>query len=57
MVASLILDAVTQVSDFVPVSRKELLEIQVTIGCGLTLKHVCDMTRNYSQIHRTDKYS
>ena len=25
--------------------------------CGFTLKRVCDMTRRYSQMHRTDKYS
>ena len=27
------------------------------IECGLTLKRVRDMTRTYSQMHRTDKYS
>ena len=28
-----------------------------SIECGFTLKHVRDMTRTYSQMHRTDKYS
>ena len=31
--------------------------IQVTIECGFTLKHVRDMIRTYSQMHRTDKDS
>ena len=30
---------------------------QATIECGFTLKRVRDMTRTYSQMHRTDKYS
>ena len=33
------------------------LDIQATIECGFTLKRVRDMTRTYSQMHRTDKYS
>ena len=36
---------------------KEFLDIQATIECGFTLKRVRDMTRTYSQKHRTDKYS
>ena len=36
---------------------KEFLDIQATIECGFTLKRVRDMTRTYSQMHRTDKYS
>ena len=32
-------------------------DIQVTIECGFTLKHVRDMIRTYSQTHRIDKYS
>ena len=40
-----------------PALSKEFLDIQATIECGFTLKHVCDMTRTYSQMHRTDKYS
>ena len=28
-----------------------------TIECGFTLKHKRDMTRTYSQMYRTDKYS
>ena len=31
--------------------------IQATIECGFSLKRVRDVTRTYSQIHRTDKYS
>ena len=33
------------------------LDIQATIDCGFTLKHVRDMARTYSQTHRRDKYS
>ena len=33
------------------------LTFRATIKCGLTLKHVRDMMRTYSQMHRTDKYS
>ena len=33
------------------------LDIQATIECGLTLKRVSDVIRNYSQMHHTDKYS
>ena len=49
--------AVTSPSDFAPASSKEFLDIQATIECGFTLKRVRDMTRTYSQMHRTDKYS
>ena len=49
--------AVTLPSDFAPASSKEFLDIQATIECGFTLKRVRDMTRTYSQMHRTDKYS
>ena len=41
--------AVTQTSDFAPVSREEFLDIQATIDCGFTLKRVRDMIRTYSQ--------
>ena len=34
--------------DFAPASSKEFLDIQATIDCGFTLKHVRDMTRTYS---------
>ena len=44
-------------SDFTPVSSKEFFDIQATIECGFTQKRVRDMTRTYSQMHRTDKYS
>ena len=30
---------------------------KATVECGFTLKRVRDMTRTYSQMHRTDKYS
>ena len=40
-----------------PASSKEFLDIQATIKCGFTLKRVGDMTRIYSQMHRTDRYS
>ena len=36
-------------------SSKEFLDLQTTIGCGLTLKRVRGMIRTYSQMHRTDK--
>ena len=49
--------AVTYTYDFVPASSKDFLDIQATIECGFTLKCVRDMTRTYSQMHRTDKYS
>ena len=48
---------VTSPSDFAPASSKEFLDIQATVECGFTLKRVRDMTRTYSQMHRTDKYS
>ena len=48
--------AVTSLSDFAPASSKEFLDIQATVECGFTLKSVRDMTRTYSQMHRTDKY-
>ena len=46
--------AVASLSDFALASGKEL---QITIECGFTLKRVCDMTRTYSEMHRTYKYS
>ena len=49
--------AVTQTSDIAPVLSKESLDIQATTECGFTLKHVRDVVRTYSQMHRTDKYS
>ena len=48
---------VTSPSDFPPALSKEFRDIQATIECGFTLKRVRDMTRTYSQMHRTDKYS
>ena len=43
-------------SDITPILSKEFLEIQATVECGFTLKHICDMIRTYSQMHDpTDK--
>ena len=36
-------------SDVVPVSSKQFLHIQLTIGCGFSLKCVRDMRRIYIQ--------
>ena len=49
--------AVTLPSDFAPPSTKEFLDIQATIECGFALKRVRDMTRIYSQMDGTDKFS
>ena len=35
----------------------ERTKTQATIECGFTLKHMCDMIRTYSQMHRSGKYS
>ena len=40
--------AVTETSDFAPVSSKEFLDIQATIECGFTLKRVRDIIKTYS---------
>ena len=37
--------------------EKGVPDIQATIEYEFTLKRECDMTRTYSQMHRTDKYS
>ena len=49
--------AVTSPSHFAPASSKEFLYIKANIECGFTLKCVRGMTRIYSQMHRTGKYS
>ena len=49
--------AVTQILEFMPVSTKEVIDIQATIEGWLTPKRVRDMIRIYIQIHRIDKYS
>ena len=49
--------AVTSLSDFAPASIKEFLDIQATVESGFTLKSIRHMTRTYSVMHRTDKYS
>ena len=49
--------AVTSNSGIAPASSKEFLDIQATIECGLNLNRVRDMTRTYSEMNRTDKYS
>ena len=46
-----------RVSEWIHTSSKEFLDIQANIESGFTLKRVRDMTRTYSQMHRTDKYS
>ena len=48
---------VTSPSDFAPPSRKEYPDIQAAIECGFILNQVRRMTRTWSQMHRTDKYS
>ena len=48
--------AVTKTVDFAPVCSKEFLDIQATVECGFTRKHVGDMVKAYSQMQRTDKY-
>ena len=48
---------ITETSDIAPVSSKELLDIQGSIECGLTLKPVRDIIITYNQMHRTEKYS
>ena len=48
--------AVTSPSDFATASIKEFFDIQATIECEFTLKRVREMTKTYSQMHRTDKY-
>ena len=49
--------AVTAASDFVPPSSKEFREIQAAIECWFSLKRVRFMTRRYSLMHHTDRYS
>ena len=44
-------------SDFVSSLSKEFLDIQATIEFEFTLKGARDITRTYSLIHCTDKYS
>ena len=50
-------DAVTYTSDIAPFSSQEYLDFQTNIEWGFTLEHVREMTRKYSKMHRTDKYS
>ena len=40
--------AVTETSDLAPVSSKEFPDIQATIECVFSLKHVLHMTRTFS---------
>ena len=47
----------TWTSDFAPASCKKFLEIQRTIDFGFTPKYVRDITKTYSQMHRTEGYS
>ena len=49
--------AVSQTPNFAPALSKEFLDIEETVKCAFTLKLVRDMTKTYSQMHRTDKDS
>ena len=49
--------AITKLLDITPVLSKEILDTQANIECGFTLKRIHDITRKYSQIHRTGTYS
>ena len=49
--------AVTEPSDFAPVSSNELFNIQTSKDCGFNLKFVRDMKKTSSQIDCEDKYS
>ena len=42
-------------SDIMPVASKEFLDIQATMECGFTLKHICDMIRTYSHSSKLNK--
>ena len=46
---------VAEASDIAPVLSKDFLDIKAKKKCGFTLKHVQDMVRIYSQMHRTEK--
>ena len=48
---------VTKLPDIAPVLNKEFLDIQANIEYGFSLKRIQDITRTYSQMHRTGKYS
>ena len=48
---------VTSTSDFARASSNKFVDIQASREFGFTLRQVRDMTRTYSQMHRTDKYS
>ena len=48
---------VTYTSDMVLVLSKQSLDIYANIVYGFTLKHVHDIRRKYSLMHRTDNYS
>ena len=45
--------AVTQTSDFAPVSSKEFPDIQETTKCGFVLKRASDMIRTYTYCNKT----
>ena len=49
--------AAPSTSGFGPVSSEEFLDIQATIECGFSLKHVREWIRTQSHIHCRDKYS
>ena len=57
MALASIVVGVTSPSYFVLASSKKFLDIQATRACGFTWKRVRNMTRTYSLMHRTGKYS
>ena len=57
MVVGLCSFAATKSSGILPISRKEVINIQANIERGFTLKDVRDMIGTYSQVSGTDKYS
>ena len=44
-------------SDFAPASRKEFLDLQATIECGVTPKRVRNMIRTYNYNNNISKYN
>ena len=48
---------ITWTSNLAPPTSKEFIDIEGTIECGFTVTRVSEVTRRYSQMQRTDKYS
>ena len=57
MVVDLSPVAINYTSDMEPVFSEQFRDIQANIECGFIHKCGRDMTRTYSDMHRTDKYS